>query len=401
MTEKLSTVDLALLIRQLAASYPNLSQASLFGSRRFKTRSPRSDIDLLLFFSGEAPASTELAERAREVSVYLDLFIAHDEKTAESAINGSRISALDAESDIAELLNAETIWSQAEGFVGSTFRIQRVLREFVPWYTVAELQGNPAGRRSPIDYLVITALDDEFRAAERVLAPYLVGSDPALGMLGRQVVANIPHPPDPGHDEQVILCQSDRMGNLASGLTTAEALTRWAPRLVILIGITAGISGRVREGDIVVADRIYDYEAAKLNGFKIEPHGHKFLPSPSARQRLASWEGLEEALKNSQPVGGPLGPPRLISAGYASGEKVVASRRVVRRIARQDRKIAAIEMESLGVADACRREGIEHMVIKAVTDLADKRKSDDYRSYCCELVSRLLVQILRQRVFVR
>jgi nucleoside phosphorylase len=190
------------------------------------------------------------------------------------------------------------------------------------------------------------------------------------------------------------------MGNIASALTTAEALTRWAPRLVVLVGIAGGIAGRVRVGDLVVADRVFDYEAAKATLFRLAPHGVKFLPSFDGRQRIMTWSHRTSIPGDLVPQGGPTTTPRILQAGYASGEKVVASRWVTRRVARQDRKIAAIDMESLGVADACRREGVEHLIIKAITDLADRRKTDDYRAYCCALASRVLVRLLADRILL-
>jgi len=57
-------------------------------------------------------------------------------------------------------------------------------------------------------------------------------------------------------------------------------------------------------------------------------------------------------------------------------------------------------MESLGVADACTRESIDFFAMKAITDLADMRKSDDHRVYCCDLVARFLVRLICSRVLL-
>ena len=126
-----------------------------------------------------------------------------------------------------------------------------------------------------------------------------------------------------------------------------------------------------------------DYEAGKATWRGIKSHGVKLNASFSARQRLLAAPSLSGIVSEvAERTGVPAGS-RLREAAYASGEKVVAHRRLARSLARHDRKIAAIEMESLGVADACRRSGAEFMVLKAVTDLADRKKSDDLRGQCC------------------
>lgn len=398
-----TTLDLATSVDALASVFPDLEAVWIFGSRRYQTGSLRSDADLLLKFKTPPAHLDVLADVARRTTVYLDAFVFR-RGFAESAINGSKILETTPGALVSDI-DAVLIWEAGRGFVAPTYRIQRVLRDTIPTYTLAAVLGARAATRAPLDYLLVTALEDEFSAVARALDPYVTQKDPALGMLGRQMAAAIPHAA-PGTDESVILCQSDRMGNLASGLTTAEALTRWAPRLTILLGITGGISGKAAIGDLVIADRVFDYETAKVSWRGAASNGVKFTPSFGPRQRLITALDSQRLLEKERPEGGPLessGESRMPSAihgGFASGEKVVASRRLTKKIARNDRKLAAIEMESLGVADACRREGREYLIVKAVTDLADARKSDDHRRYCCDLVSRVVIRAMVERVLL-
>lgn len=392
----IETVDLHDAVRRLAAGLEGLRTVFLFGSRRYKTGSPRSDIDLLLEFADEIPSDHDVAKAARHVSVYFDAFVATGD-IARSAINGSRIRA-DGDQSLVQMLDAVEIYNAEDGIVGDAHGPQEIIAGWVPIYTVAGRHGDPTANRRPIDYLVVTALEDEFTAVQKALAPYLVETT-VVGAFGRHLEALIPHA-NPGADEIAIVCQSDRMGNIASALTTAEALALWAPRLVVLVGITGGLQEQTRIGDLIVATQVVDYEAGKATKNGVEPHGIKPVASFSARQRLLATPRLGKIVKKEAKRAGVPRRSRLRTGVYASGEKVMAHRKKARAVARADRKIAAIEMEALGVADACRRRGAEFMILKSVTDFADARKTDDYRAQCCDFASAFLVRCMRDRLLL-
>jgi nucleoside phosphorylase/predicted nucleotidyltransferase len=396
---EITTFRLSRIVSNLSSEWPDLEAVHLFGSRRYATGSPRSDVDLLLSFSAAPPASTEVAEAARRINVYIDAFLERSATQAQSVINNSIISAT-SEPDLTSELNAVTIWSRGDGFVGEAFDFQRALADHVPVYSVGRIFGERAADREPIDYLIVTAVANEFRAVESALGPYVLNHDLDVDMVGRQVWASIPRGLNNPGGDSVVLCQSDRMGNLASGLTTADALARWAPSLVILTGITGGIAGRSRIGDLLIADRIVDYEAAKVRLFGSAHHGIKPSPSADPIQRAMAWVGRDAALSALDRTGGPGEDPRLRVGGFASGEKVIASRPRAWFLSKFDRKLAAIEVESLGVADACRRAETAFFVLKAVSDLADRNKSDDYQPYCCRIVAEFLIRLIAGRVLV-
>jgi len=389
-------LDLHERVERLAELAPGIRSVALFGSRRFKSGSPRSDVDLLVEFDGEVPPDRELADIVRRVSVYFDIFVVEG-SVARSAINGSRIAAGD-DADLRSMLDAVEVWVRSRGVVDTDHGTQRILEDWVPIYTMALQHGDETADREPIDYLLITALADEFSAVQAALGS-AADVERSTKTFGRHLRATITHAA-PNSDETVVVCQSDRMGNVASALTTAEALQRWAPRLTVLVGITGGIRGRTRLGDLVVATQIFDYEAAKVTWRGVKPHGIKLITSFSARQRLETYPTLNEVAREIAERSGVPGESALKFAAYASGEKVVASARLARSLARHDRKIAAVEMEALGVGDACRRVGHEFMVLKAVTDFADRRKSDDVRLPCCAFASEFLVHAIRHWALV-
>jgi predicted nucleotidyltransferase len=252
-------LDLHERVERLAELVPSIRSVALFGSRRFKSGSPRSDVDLLVEFDPEVPSDRELADVVRRVSVYLDIFVVEG-SVARSAINGSRIEA-DHDADLWSMLDAVEVWERDRGVVDTDYGAQQILEDWVPIYSMARPHGDETADREPIDYLIITALADEFSAVEAALGT-AVDDERSTKTFGRYLRATIEHAA-PNSDETVVVCQSDRMGNVASALTTAEALQRWAPRLTVLVGIAGGLRGKARIGDLVVATQIFDYEASK------------------------------------------------------------------------------------------------------------------------------------------
>ena len=91
-------------------------------------------------------------------------------------------------------------------------------------------------------------------------------------------------------------------------------------------------------------------------------------------------------------------PVRLLFDGLASGEKVVADVAVAQATKRPYRKIVGIEMEAHGFGRAAFLRQIPHLVIKSVSDFADRNKNDNYRSFCCAASADLLVQLVRDGV---
>lgn len=81
--------DLEAAVKVMAGKFPSIESIYLFGSRRFETRSPRSDIDIIVT-SSESIRPKDLREFTLNFNTALDLFILEDGK-ATSVANESYI----------------------------------------------------------------------------------------------------------------------------------------------------------------------------------------------------------------------------------------------------------------------------------------------------------------------
>jgi predicted nucleotidyltransferase len=105
--------DLKKIIDAINSRFPNINKIFLFGSRAYKTNSPRSDIDLLVYSDKPIPNS-EITEWLNSVFPPVDFFKTTDMKIAESAINGSAVSS--AAESLDKKLDAIELWDKADGF---------------------------------------------------------------------------------------------------------------------------------------------------------------------------------------------------------------------------------------------------------------------------------------------
>lgn len=112
-------LDLRDTVRELVSQLEQPDEIWFFGSREQQTGSKRSDVDLLLIDRKAVLTQSALtywrsADAKREP---LDLFLCHDDKTAISAVNGSRIRG---HGRVVDLLGARLLWSRSTGIVEDT-----------------------------------------------------------------------------------------------------------------------------------------------------------------------------------------------------------------------------------------------------------------------------------------
>lgn len=384
-------LDVREAVELLAERIPILREIRLFGSRRFRTGSSRSDVDLLVI--GEhLPSASCVAAIARDIDSYLDVFLARG-GVAQSAVNESVISQPDLES-LVGALDAVVVWQTGEGWVADqSLSTARVLAGFNPPYTTAAAAG-PDPLVARVDVLFVSALAKEYDAIvskfdREITTPRASTANYARGEI------------DAAHGERrVAACVADRPGTLPAALTALRGVQMFRPNLVVLVGITAGVAGELDVGDLIIPDTVVEYEATKIGTDGEVSHGRQHAIDPLSVAAVLAWRGLESWLghiSTSRPDGGS---SRLSTDAMASGNKVVASAERAALIASSSRKAAAIEMESLGVVEACQRADplVPALVVKAVSDLADEKKDDSWHAFATNAAAELASVLVRENV---
>jgi adenosylhomocysteine nucleosidase len=131
-------------------------------------------------------------------------------------------------------------------------------------------------------------------------------------------------------------------GREAATRATEVLLAGHRPRWVISAGFAGGLAPGLRQGDILMPDRLADMSGRQLEvDFRIDP------------ATLASNPRLH--------VGRLLTVDRVIGGAE---EKALLG---------QQYSALAVDMESLAVADVCRRERVRFLAVRVISDAVDER----------------------------
>ncbi len=116
-----------------------------------------------------------------------------------------------------------------------------------------------------VDILVITALHEEYEQLLAVRAGARVGPtwDRRPGPLGHEVAVR-EFTSDNGTSLNVLATWATGMGGVATAGLAERLIAEYSPRCLAMCGVCAGRRGDVNIGDVIVADRLWLYDAGKL-----------------------------------------------------------------------------------------------------------------------------------------
>jgi nucleoside phosphorylase len=269
------------------------------------------------------------------------------------------------------------------------------------------LGANGMPRRPLVDFLIVVALDDELAAAIRHLGP--------VQSVGREHFATVPR--RRGSEFRVAIVNIGEMGPDAAQRETAQALQRVRAQRVILIGIAAGFpEDGVRLGDLMIPYRVVGYEASKVKEtrfpfFRRLTFDHRQTPEPvsstlwhAAKSVAESADGRWLSRVAVQRPDGTGQTPRVFADSknaLGCGSKIVASKLFEGRkwLRKEFPGILGLEMESIGVVNACRPTDTPVLVLKASQDPATADKDhrgekDLWRAYACDVAAAFLRELV-------
>jgi nucleoside phosphorylase len=256
--------------------------------------------------------------------------------------------------------------------------------------------------KPPVDFVIVTALDEEREALLRCLPkPFLIppshadirtyfGCEIAAQMSDRSTVTY-----------KVVTLSLPNKGRVEAATATSHAIARWSPRYVLLVGIAGGVSAwGVKLGDILISDQVVDYELQKLtqNGPEVRWQVHRTDPRLLDFARAFTQRDWGDGVAAGRPKEGQ---PKVHFGPIATGDKVIAS-----DLLQQYRKsdvwptLIGVEMEAGGAAAAAFQAAEQpgFFMVRGVSDLADgnkdKRSTAAWRQYACLAPAAFTVALL-------
>ncbi|MGK3962278.1 hypothetical protein WMF38_55380 [Sorangium sp. So ce118] len=268
---------------------------------------------------------------------------------------------------------------------------------------------------APADVAVLTVIQPELFAALDALGigPDAYDKDEAGTIYYRGAVRSA----RARRDYRVVLSCIGAAGNYDSAAATRDIVAWCRPAAVLLVGIAAGIRGKLKIGDVVLSDRVVAYEPAAAvvgpDGAPREeprpeidrlPHAmnqdvvsyrpdparlqavfakiHGELPAPLPGQEALFREHVATALA-------------VRAATIASGEKLLRDPSKLLCVRKEQHgKVEAGEMEAAGLVGACRRGGVPWLVIRGISDFGDAFKDDRFHDLAASAAAAVLADFL-------
>jgi nucleoside phosphorylase/CheY-like chemotaxis protein len=246
----------------------------------------------------------------------------------------------------------------------------------------------PIHNKYEYDLAIVTALDKiEMESVKKLSTnweKYEVAND-GMNYYSTQFIDNN------GKNLKVIAASAPEMGMVASSVTATKIIYNFCPRYLVMVGIAAGVKGKVNIGDVMVADPSWDYGSGKT---KDESGVEVFQPDPRQLRLDADIKAKFQVFVQDRSTLdkihnnwiAELVPFSLnVHVGpVASGAAVVANGNIPEEIADHNRNIIGIDMETYGVFYAAvnsPRPKPLAFSMKSVCDFADTEKDDRFQYY--------------------
>ncbi|MEW4459228.1 hypothetical protein AB1K42_14130, partial [Roseibium algicola] len=242
------------------------------------------------------------------------------------------------------------------------------------------------------DYLVIAALEEEFSAFVGTLTRSKLTELDSNGDIPYTLYEVSVTGGARKTKKRILVCTPDKIGSFSMQNLILHLHFRFKIKFNILIGLCAGLRGKVRIADLIIADQVIDYSHAKLTNEGLETRPMVFpagalLHNFAKRFKRFKWPSYY------LPQEGAI----VHSGNIASGPFVFADDNSLKRVAVNSSRLLGAEMEAAGVLHALHSigKGDRLLVVKAVSDFGDSTKDDMAREKCCAASAAFALQFIR------
>ena len=199
--------------------------------------------------------------------------------------------------------------------------------------------------------------------------------------------------------KKIVCAHPAQVGPVASAHAAESVIRKFRPRVLVMTGICGGFSDQVALGDVIVAERSWDWQAGKWTDEGVlQASVDQRMASAAllAKARTISAEDMVELHSKFEGAKPPT-PPKVVLGPMVTGSSVVASTDIQKAFRTQHRKMVGVDMECFGLyyaAAVSAEPRTEVICIKAVSDLADRDKSDKLQAYCSYISANIALRLV-------
>ena len=180
-----------------------------------------------------------------------------------------------------------------------------------------------------------------------------------------------------------VVLTSVGVGKVNASLVATLALDHFAPSELLFTGVAGGIDPELEIGDVVVAEHVLHHDAGVFgpDGFEVYQSGHVPFFNPTS---TIGYRPSRELLDRARSVVGGvvLSPvlghePKVVFGTVATGDQFIQSEEERRRL-HETLGAHVAEMEGAAAAQVAGHFGVDHLVIRAVSDRAGADSPFDF-----------------------
>jgi len=251
-------------------------------------------------------------------------------------------------------------------------------------------------RSKPANFLIISALQEEFDALKRKFSD--------IQPIGNDGIAYFATVDCPDKKYRLILACQFRSGQQDAASLVSILCERYKPRYVLLVGIAGGNESKVALGDIIVAKTIEDCTKGKTTGdSEWQPEWQSFNIDPDLIRKIrelpSDWYN---SITKKRPDRKKRKPDVKEEGVIISGSNVLKAEKNgqwLEKIKLRNPNWLGVEMEGGGVATAIANyvedPKPKFLMIRCVTDFADGSKGDEWHPYACDVAATYTYAFLK------
>lgn len=198
-----------------------------------------------------------------------------------------------------------------------------------------------------------------------------------------------------------------RMGMPSAAVAASKLIHTFRPKYLAIAGICAGVRGKSRLGDILIADPCFDWGSGKwqreldTNTLRFRPATYQWRLDESLRAAAKSVAADDLFLKNlhyDYAGNKPNHQPQVFIEAMASGASVLQATSLMSDVRDLHKNLVGVEMESYAVFTAAQHAAEPRPMcisIKSVCDFGDETKSDDVHHYAAHTSCAFLIQLAK------
>ncbi|MEW2480078.1 5'-methylthioadenosine/adenosylhomocysteine nucleosidase [Mycobacterium sp. NPDC049093] len=197
-------------------------------------------------------------------------------------------------------------------------------------------------------------------------------------------------------DGHAVVLAETGMGKVNAALATTTLAHGFGCRAVVFSGVAGGLDPDLNVGDVVVADRLIQYDAGLMEDERLQTYQPGHLPFINPTDRLgydadtSLLHKVKDALNDvrlpplSPEAGGQGSPAQIVYGTVLSGDQYLHSEPTRARL-HSEFGGRAVEMEGGAVAQVCEAFGIDWLVIRALSDLAGQDSRFEFGQFAGEV----------------